>query len=152
MSSDVRPGQCRCGGTRFEAAGEPLLTMACHCRGCQLMTSGAFSLSSLYDASRFTLHGEAVRGGLKSGPDHRFCKDCMSWLFTVPEGMEDYVNVRSSLFDDPAAHRPFIECWTSEGLGWAKTGAERSFATVPQDEEFGELVAAYAAWDEKVMR
>jgi hypothetical protein len=152
VSATSLKGACRCGTTRFEAAGAPLLTMACHCRGCQRMTAGPFSLSSLYEANRLSVAGETVRGGLKSGPNHSFCPECMSWLFTVPEGLEDYVNVRSSLFDDAAAHRPFIECWTSEALGWASSGAERSYATVPADEEFGELMAAYAAWDGRVVQ
>ena len=150
MSDTSLTGACRCGTTRFEADGPPLLTMACHCRGCQRMTSGPYSLSSLYEAKRFSLAGETVRGGLKSGPNHSFCPECMTWLSSVPEGLEDYVNVRSTLFDDASAHRPFIECWTSEGLGWGNSGAERTYETVPADEEFGELIAAYAAWDGRV--
>ena len=150
MNAGKLTGACRCGTTRFETEGAPLLTMACHCRGCQRMTSGPYSLSSLYEANRFSVDGETVRGGLKSGPDHRFCPECMSWLYTVPEGLEDYVNIRSSLFDNAAAHRPFIECWTSEGLGWAQTDTTRTYESVPADGEFGELMAAYAAWDGRV--
>ena len=152
MSEPSLKGACRCGTTRFEATGAPLLTMACHCRGCQQMTSGAFSLSSLFEAKRFSVSGDVVRGGMKTGPNHSFCPECLSWLYTVPEGLEDYVNVRSSLFDDAAAHRPFIECWTNEGLGWANGGAERTYESVPADEEFGELMAAYAAWDGRVVQ
>ena len=150
MSDGTQTGACRCGASRFEAVGAPLVTMACHCRGCQQMTGSAFSLSSLYEAGRFTAADTVVRGGLKSGPNHSFCPDCMTWLYTVPEGLEGYVNVRSSLFGDAATHRPFIECWTSEALGWAKSGAERTYQTVPGDEEFGELMAAYADWDGRV--
>ena len=46
----MHPGQCRCGATRIEASGPPLITMACHCTGCQRMTGGAYSLSSFYPA------------------------------------------------------------------------------------------------------
>ena len=144
-------GGCRCGAVRFEADGAPLVTMACHCRGCQQMSASALSLSSLYEAKSFRVaKGETVRGGLKSGPNHQFCPSCMSWLFTVPEGMEAFVNVRSSLFDDAGEHRPFMETWKSEGLDFAQTGSPRSYESVPQDSEFDELIQAYAAWDGRV--
>jgi hypothetical protein len=147
----VSTGSCRCGAVRFEADGAPLVTMACHCRGCQRMSASAFSLSSLFPADRFRLtQGETVRGGLRSGPDHRFCASCMSWLYTVPEGLEEFVNVRSPMFEDAAEHRPFIETFTSERLGWAVSGAERSYDAVPGEAEFGGLMEAYAAWDGRV--
>ena len=115
------------------------------------MSASAFSLSSLYAADRVDLDSSTtVRGGLKSGPDHRFCGACMTWLYTVPEGMDDYVNIRSNLFATASQHRPFCDMWLDEGLGWADSGAERHYGTVPADEEFGALVAAYAGWDGRV--
>ena len=38
-------GACRCGAVTLRIGAPPILTMACHCRGCQKMTGGAFSLS-----------------------------------------------------------------------------------------------------------
>ncbi|WP_445260586.1 GFA family protein [Picosynechococcus sp. PCC 11901] len=34
-------GQCRCGQVKFEVTSEPLITMACHCVGCQKITASA---------------------------------------------------------------------------------------------------------------
>ena len=151
MSGAPQQGSCRCGEVRFTVSGAPLATFACHCAGCRKMSSSAFSLSSLYPADRFDrTQGETVRGGMKSGPNHHFCPSCMSWLYTVPEGLEDFVNVRSSLLENAAEHRPFIDAWTREKLPWAVSGAERGIETVPGEEEFGELVSAYAAWDGRV--
>ena len=147
MSEAVQPGQCRCGKVRFAAQGRPLITMACHCRGCQLMSSSAYSLSSLYPADAFAVtEGEPVLGGLKGATRHSFCPSCLSWMFTRPEGMDDFVNVRSPLFDDAAAHRPFMETYCREALPGAATGAVERFDTLPQDDQFGPLMAAYAAW------
>jgi hypothetical protein len=150
VSEAAQQGQCRCGGVRFEAQGAPLVTMACHCKGCQLMSGSAFSLSSLYPAETVVVNGDTVRGGLKTGPNHSFCPSCMSWLFTVPEGMDAFVNVRSALFERAGEHRPYLETYRSEGLSWAETGAPRRYETVPGDDEFGELMAGYAAWDGRV--
>ena len=144
-------GGCRCGDVRFAVQGAPLLTFACHCTGCRLMTASAFSLSSLYPAEAFELvEGETVPGGLRGETRHHCCPSCMSWLFTVPPGMDAYVNIRPALLDEAEAHRPFMDVWLSEGLGWAKSGAPRAYQTVPGEDEFPELMAAYAAWDGRV--
>ena len=69
--TDRIEGQCRCGQVRFTVAGAPLVTMACHCTGCQRMTGSAFSLSSLYPAIMFEVTaGEPVLGGLRGGARH----------------------------------------------------------------------------------
>lgn len=139
-------GQCRCGAIRFRVAGVPLVTMACHCTGCQRMTASAYSLSSLYPVEAFELTaGEPVLGGLRGATEHLFCPSCMSWLFTRPEGLKGFINVRSSLLDDANAHAPFVETFTSEKLAFAATGATHSFATFPPSEAFPELLTGYKA-------
>jgi hypothetical protein len=147
VSHGYRRGQCRCGALPFAVSGEPLVTFACHCTGCQRMTGGAFALSSLYPADRFELlGGEPVRGGLKSGPRHMFCGSCMSWLYTVPEGMDEFVNVRSTMFDHASEHVPFADMWLSEAVPGAESGAARRYETAPDDKEFPQMIADYAAW------
>jgi hypothetical protein len=148
----VSEGTCRCGAVRLRAEGAPLLTMACHCSGCQRMTGGAFSLSSMYAAERFDSDGETVLGGIKAGTRHHFCPSCMSWLFTVPEGLDEFVNVRSSMFDDAAEHRPYVEMYRSAALPGAASGAERSYEEFPEESEFPGLISAYAGWDGKVIQ
>ena len=44
-------GGCRCAQVRFSISAPPLLTMACHCTGCQKMTASAFSLSAAIPAN-----------------------------------------------------------------------------------------------------
>ena len=115
------------------------------------MTGGAFSLSSFYPADRFeVVEGATVRGGLKSGPDHEFCPKCMSWLFTTAKEFEGFVNVRSTMFDDAADHRPFVQMCVAEGVPGSTSGAEHSYENFPEEKEFPELIAAYAAWDGRV--
>ena len=143
-------GACRCGAVRLRAEGSPLVTMACHCTGCQRMTGGAYSLSSLYPAERFSSEGETVLGGMKGGTNHHFCPSCLSWVFTVPDGFEAFVNVRSPMFDDAARHRPFTAMWLSEALPGADSGAPKRFETAPEEQEFGALISAYADWDGRV--
>ena len=139
-----RTGQCRCGEVQFDVAAPPTLTAACHCKGCQRMTSSAYSLTEIYprDALKVTL-GEPVLGGLQQGTNHYFCPGCKSWIFTHPEGQEALVNVRAMMMEDAQAFVPFIEFYTNEGLAWARTGAAYSFETTPPDDRWPELISDY---------
>jgi hypothetical protein len=138
-------GECRCGQVRFRVSGAPIITMACHCTGCQRMTASAFSLSVLYPSQNFELlHGEPVIGGLRGAARHFFCPHCMSWLFTRPEGMDEFVNVRTTMLEDPSRFPPFVETWTSEALPWARTPAIHSFEKLPPMERYPELAAEFA--------
>ena len=134
-------GQCRCGQIKFEVTSTPLITMACHCTGCQRMTSSAFSLSSLFPSAAFVVtSGEPIIGGLHGPTRHYFCGHCKSWLFTRPEGMDEFVNVRSTLLDDAQSYKPFVETYVSEKLQWAVTGAKHSFNKFPLPELFPVLL------------
>ncbi|QUD90673.1 GFA family protein [Phenylobacterium montanum] len=139
-------GQCRCGQVRFEVSAKPLLTMACHCRGCQQMTASAFSLSAAIPTEGFRVtSGEPVIGGLHGPARHYFCGYCMSWMFTRPDGMDFFVNVRSTLLDERVWDAPFIEVYTDEKLPWASTPARHSYPTFPPQEAYGALIAEFAA-------
>ncbi|WP_239468267.1 GFA family protein [Microvirga arvi] len=141
----VHKGECRCGQVRFQVRGKPIVTMACHCTGCQRMTASAFSLSALYPSSSLEImQGEPVIGGLHGATRHFFCPHCMSWLFTRPEGLDEFVNVRATMLDNAEDFIPFIEFYTSEALPWARTPAAHSFETDPSDEQFAELVEEFA--------
>lgn len=139
-------GQCRCGQVRFRISASPLLTMACHCTGCQRMSSSAFSLSAAIPSEGFAVtHGEPVVGGLHGAVRHFFCAHCMSWLFTRPDGFDQFVNVRVTMLDDPSWFSPFIETYTSEKLPWATTPAIHSYPKFPPFEAYMDLIKEYAA-------
>jgi hypothetical protein len=141
-----RDGGCRCGRVRVRITAPPLITMACHCRGCQRMSASAFSLSAAIPSEGFAVTaGEPVIGGLRGAARHFFCPSCMSWMFTRPEGIDWFVNLRPSMLDDPAGFAPFVETFTDEKLPWAGTGAARSYPRFPAFEAYEGLVAAFAA-------
>lgn len=138
-------GGCRCGRVRIRISAPPLLTMACHCTGCQRMSSSAFSLSAAIPADGFAVaSGEPVIGGLHGPSRHYFCGWCMTWMFTRAEGMDWFVNLRPTMLDDPSWFAPFIETWTREKLPWATTPARHSFETLPAFQDFERLTAEYA--------
>jgi len=137
-------GGCRCDQVRFEISLPPLLTMACHCTGCQRMSASAFSLSVAVPTAGFAVKaGEPVIGGLHGNPRHYFCPYCLSWMFTRPEGL-DFVNVRATLLDNPRWIEPYVETYTSEKLPWSTTPAVHKYAKFPPLEAFGTLISEFA--------
>ncbi len=140
----MRQGGCRCGKVRFEADRDALLTLACHCTGCQHMTASAYSLSEGYSAEAFKITvGETVTGGIHGASRHHHCDYCKGWLFTEPEGVEGFVNVRSTLFDQPRPERPFVEVFLGEALPWARIGAAHQYDTLPEQEEWPKLIQEF---------
>jgi hypothetical protein len=139
-------GGCRCGQVRLKISAPPILTMACHCTGCQKMSSSAYSLSAAIPAEGFeVIAGEPVIGGLHGATRHYFCPHCMSWMFTRPEGFDWFVNIRSTMLDDTSGLAPFMETWRAEGFAWAKTAAVHSYETFPPMEAYEGLVQEFAA-------
>lgn len=138
-------GGCRCGQVRFRISAPPLLTMACHCTVCQRMSSSAYSLSAAIPSDGFEItRGEPVIGGLHGASRHYFCPHCMSWMYTRPEGMDWFVNLRPTMLDEPDWFMPLMETWTSEKLPWATTPARHSFAELPPMDEYEGLMKEYA--------
>lgn len=140
-------GTCRCGSVGIELAAAPVMTSACHCRGCQRMSASAYSLTVRVPAEAFrVVSGETVRGGIKGAQlDHRFCPDCMTWMFTRIARTDAFVNVRPTMFDDQRWSRPFIETMTVEKLPWVQTAARYSYEGFPPLEDYERLTAEFAA-------
>lgn len=140
-------GSCRCGRTEFRIVSQPICTAACHCSGCQKMSSSAYSLTVMVPSDGFEVtKGEPVIGGLHGADVHHyFCPHCMTWMFTRPQGV-DFVNVRPTMLDDARWFRPYLETYAGNRLPFATTGAVKSFDTFPAMEDFAGLLEGYAAW------
>jgi len=139
-------GGCRCGQVRLRISAPPLLTMACHCTGCQRMSSSAYSLSAAIPSQGFEVtQGEPVIGGLRGKEaSHHFCPSCLTWMFTRATGMDWFVNLRPTMLDNPSWFKPFIETYTSEKLPWASTAAIHTFEKFPATEDYARLTQEFA--------
>lgn len=148
MSDWKRPmeGGCRCGRVRIRMTKAPLLTMACHCLGCQSMSASAFSLSLALPIDGLeVIQGETVIGGLHGEPaHHHFCDWCKTWMFTRVEQF-GLVNLRPTMLDEHRDFMPFIETQTTEKLPWAVTPAKHSFERFPAMEDYERLTRDYLA-------
>jgi hypothetical protein len=120
------------------------MTMACHCRGCQKLTSSAFSLCVSVPKTGFKATGiEPVVGALHGDTKHLYCPHCKNWLYSLPAGIDSYVNVHPTLFDNDQWLSPFVEVYTSQKLDWAKTPAVYSFNEFPDPSRYLQLVEEF---------
>lgn len=145
MGWTTREGGCRCGEVRFRISQAPLLTAACHCKGCQRMTGGPYSLSAAVPHAGFEVTaGETVIGGVGEPAMHHHCPRCKSWVFTRPSGLP-FVNVRTPMLDDPGGLEPFVETQTADRLPFTATGATHTFDGLPPEAAWPELMSEYRA-------
>jgi hypothetical protein len=130
---------------RIDAA--PVISMACHCTGCQKLTSGAYSLTLMIPTAGFEVDGETQIGALhRVESAHHYCPYCLSWLYTTSPNLAamGFLNFRSSMLEDARWVVPFIESQTAEKLPGAATGAKYSFERWPAPEDYGRLMQDYA--------
>jgi hypothetical protein len=109
------------------------------------MSASAYSLSEGYPSRAFRLiRGEPVIGGIHGATHHYHCDYCKSWIYTEPEGVADFVNVRSTMFDKVRTEPPFIETYVGEALVWASTRGRHRFETLPAMDEWPQLISEFA--------
>ena len=80
-------GGCLCGEVRFALTGSPLIVHACHCRGCQRATGGAFVVNVWIEEDRVERHSGELASTRTSGPsgnpiEHFFCTRCGTFTWT----------------------------------------------------------------------
>ncbi|MEL7318614.1 MAG: GFA family protein [Pseudomonadota bacterium] len=142
----ISKGRCLCGRVTFELSAPPVITLACHCRGCQRLSSSAYSVSGVFPKEAFTLiGGEVVIGALHGDVQHYYCDHCKTWVYTVPPGGAPMWNVRLTLLDEPPRGRPYVEMCTDEALEWALIGSQHQYPGFPPPADFGALAESFAA-------
>jgi len=55
--TDIYEGGCHCGKLRYTCSKKPDVTFYCHCRDCQKMTGGPFSVELMLDKQSFEIEG-----------------------------------------------------------------------------------------------
>lgn len=136
---------CLCGRVRMTITAPPIVSMACHCRGCQKLTSGAYSLSLMLPADALHVEGDTEIGG-EHRPDqrHHFCPHCKNWLYTAGIAGGQFVNFRPTMLEDASWIVPYVDSYVSEKLPGVISGAKHAFEQFPPPEKYPELMAGYA--------
>lgn len=138
---------CLCSQVKMRITAAPVIAMACHCKGCQKLTSGAYSLTLMLPVSGFAVEGETQIGALhRDESKHHYCPRCLSWLYTTSPNLETmgFLNFRPTMLEDASWVVPFIESQTAEKLPGAVTGAKHSFEGWPAPADYGRLMQEFA--------
>jgi hypothetical protein len=117
-------GGCACGRVRYEAQGDPVFSVICHCRDCQKASgTGAVPVMGVPKAS-FQVTGDPARyvsrGGSQSDAIRYFCPDCGSLLFGAPQVIPDTVTIYVGSLDDPGLFKPDLAMFTRDRPAWAR--------------------------------
>ena len=110
-------GGCACGAIRYTCAREPIASLNCHCRDCQVSSGAPFASGIVVMKADLQVTGHptsfavtASSGGLAT---RDFCGHCGTPLFTYNEKNADFVSIRFPTLDDAASFRPQIDIWTA---------------------------------------
>ena len=138
-------GACLCGQVRVRVTEAPVVAAACHCRACQKLTGGAYSLTLMLPASGLSVEGETEIGGLHSPvPEHHFCPSCKTWLFSRGIAGGQFVNLRPSLLDDASWVVPYADTCVADRLPGVQSGAKVDYPEFPPVEDYAGLMEGYA--------
>ncbi len=119
-------GSCFCGAVEWVAEVDPNLVGVCHCRDCQIMSGGAFRMSSTVDPGTFKFTKGAPKHFDKtadSGKVRRmaFCGDCGTHLCSLsPPGDEEasVVSVRLATSHQFSELKPVGELYCDSRVPW----------------------------------
>ncbi len=119
----IRTGGCLCGAVRYEAAGEPIFALQCHCRDCQRASGTAYVAAMRLPASGFRItQGMPKRFVSKADSGNEvtraFCGDCGSPLYIQVSSRPDIVGLRVGTLDDPSGFRPEADIFTRSAQPW----------------------------------
>lgn len=116
-------GGCLCGAVRYEAEGEPLVSLACHCRDCLKSTGGAPTYAAVFRRGTVRVTAGEPRTYWKAGDSGKrvgrsFCPACGAPVFSEGEANPGVLIVKAGSLDDPSRFRPRMNIWTRSAAPW----------------------------------
>ena len=116
--ADFRGG-CLCGALRYQAAGQPLRAVYCHCRMCRKSGGGPVSAWVGIAARRFRwVRGQPVAYASSASATRGFCGACGSPLTWRHDAQPDTVFLTVGSLDHPHAAQPRHHLFTADGVPW----------------------------------
>ncbi|MEK9671812.1 MAG: GFA family protein [Rhodospirillaceae bacterium] len=122
-------GGCYCGYVRYEASGEPLARVQCHCRQCQHLSGGHPNviIGMPLDGFKYTRGKpkQFTMPGLENPRTRDFCDTCGTQLLTRSPALPTGVYIKVGTMDDPSLYgKPAIAIQTADA---------QEFHHIPED-------------------
>ncbi|WP_342343029.1 GFA family protein [Shewanella salipaludis] len=115
-------GACQCGKVTYELLAPPTMVVACHCKECQKLSTSAFSITAMVEASNLVFKGEMqfwsrpADSGNRS--DAMFCPSCGNRIYHVNPDEPDKIKLKPSNLSDTRLIQPTAHVWLSEKQAW----------------------------------
>lgn len=115
-------GACQCGGVQYELLAAPKMVVACHCKECQKLSTSAFSITAMVDASDVRFHGEMKDWSRQADSGNtsaaKFCPSCGNRIYHYNPAEPDKIKLKPSNLSDTSLIQPTAHVWVSEKQDW----------------------------------
>lgn len=116
-------GGCLCGAVRYEASGEPVFQLLCHCRDCQRHSGSGYGAGMRLPASCFRITKGEPRLYVTTADSGNtvtrgFCPECGTMVLLRVSARPDLVAIRAGTLDDPSVFRPEADIFISSAQPW----------------------------------
>lgn len=116
-------GHCLCGAVRFEAQGDPLWVVHCHCESCRRATSSPMTTYVGFAADKVKWSGEARRSFASSpGVQRTFCARCGAPMSFAGDRWPGEIHLFAASFEDASRLEPSAHVHVEEQLPWLRLG------------------------------
>ncbi len=114
-------GGCMCGAVRYEASGDPVRMVNCHCDTCRKITGSAFATNIFMKAEDVTVtQGETTvfEHGADSGNrlNKEFCPTCGSQIFSYRLDGPPLRGIKVGSIDDAGFVQPTANLYATRAL------------------------------------
>jgi hypothetical protein len=121
-------GRCYCGNIHYQASGDPVIKVQCHCRECQYLSGGNANVTIGMPAAGFRYTKgtpkQFKRSDLANPVTREFCPDCGTQLVSkAPHALPDVMLIKVGTMDDPKKFTPDLAIFTVD---------KHSFQHVPE--------------------
>jgi hypothetical protein len=115
----VATGRCLCGAVSFEATGQPLWVVHCHCESCRRQTGSAAATFVGFRLKQVAF-ATSMRRVFSSSPgvERTFCARCGSPVSYEADRFPGEIHMYISLFDQPGRFVPERHVHYDEHLPW----------------------------------
>jgi len=123
-------GGCLCGAVRYKLTEAPMGCYACHCKDCQRLSGGPFSLSMPIRRAALVMLRGTFEGQHKTADSGRTltmmcCAKCRTILWNLPHATPDVAMLKPGTLDDLNWAVPIGNIWTQSKVAWVAIDAKQ---------------------------
>ena len=115
-------GSCQCQQVRYQLLAAPEKVMACHCKGCQKLSTSPFSMTAFVKSEHLCFQGEMKQWDRKADSGNTnsafFCSGCGNRIYHLNPDQPDIIKLKPGTLKDTSILNPTIHLWVSQKQDW----------------------------------